>query len=196
MPARIDPAERRAHVVDAAFRLVVAHGMEGLSLRKVAEEAGLNIGSVRHYFEGHADLLAAAAGAAGERMGDRLARHDIEAIAAEADADSALRLALGVLEEVLPLDEARREETIVVLEIITASRTREVFRPVVARMGADLRAVIASVLEALAVDEPARRAVEIAALIGGLSVDTVTTHGTLRADEVRLALGTSLARLL
>ena len=44
MPARIDPEQRRQQVIEAAFRLVVAEGMEGVSLRKVADESGLNIG--------------------------------------------------------------------------------------------------------------------------------------------------------
>lgn len=57
MPARIDPQERRQEVIRAAFRLVVAEGIEGVSLRKVADESGLNVGSVRHYFDGHHDLL-------------------------------------------------------------------------------------------------------------------------------------------
>lgn len=49
MPARIDAEERRQYVIDAAFRLIVAEGLEGLTLRKVAAEANLNIGSVRHF---------------------------------------------------------------------------------------------------------------------------------------------------
>ena len=77
MPARIDPEKRRREVVEAAFRLVIAHGVEGISLRKVAEESGLNIGSVRHYFDGHQDLLVAAAQEAGDRMGRRLAQHSV-----------------------------------------------------------------------------------------------------------------------
>ncbi|WP_198587525.1 TetR/AcrR family transcriptional regulator, partial [Brevibacterium epidermidis] len=73
MPARIDPEERRQQVIEAAFRLVIVDGIEGVSLRKVADESGLNIGSVRHYFDGHHDLLTAAAEEAGDRMGRRLA---------------------------------------------------------------------------------------------------------------------------
>ena len=44
MPVRIDPEKRRQQVLEAAFRLVVAEGIDGVSLRKVAEESGLNIG--------------------------------------------------------------------------------------------------------------------------------------------------------
>lgn len=68
--ARIDPRERRRDIVRAAFRLVVAEGVAGMSLRKVAAESGLNIGSVRHYFRGHDELLIAAAEEAGDRMDD------------------------------------------------------------------------------------------------------------------------------
>ena len=56
MPARIDAEERRHIVIEAAFRMIVAEGLEGLTLRKVAVEADLNIGSVRHFFDGRDDL--------------------------------------------------------------------------------------------------------------------------------------------
>jgi AcrR family transcriptional regulator len=39
------------------FRVVRRAGFEQASLRNVAEEAGLAIGSVRHYFDGHTDLM-------------------------------------------------------------------------------------------------------------------------------------------
>lgn len=43
--------------MEAVKRIVVADGLERVSLREVAAEAGLAVGSVRHYFETSAELL-------------------------------------------------------------------------------------------------------------------------------------------
>ncbi|RCV48979.1 TetR/AcrR family transcriptional regulator [Marinitenerispora sediminis] len=195
MPARIDPEQRRGHVVEAAFRLVVAEGIDGLSLRKVAAESGLNIGSVRHYFDGHEDLLAAAAEEAGDRMGRRLARRPVEGLRGLTGA-AALDALQALVEEVLPVDDERRAESIVVLELILAARTRPVFRPISERMAADLGQVVLDALAALGVRDPEAGAAQITALIGGLTLDTVTPHGSLSVEQLRATLRAHLGTLL
>lgn len=187
MPARIDPEHRRRQVVEAAFRLVVAEGWEGLSLRKVSAESGLNIGSVRHYFDGHRDLLVAAAEEAGDRMGRRLALHPSDSLRG-LTGDAALEALQALVEEVLPVDDERHDESIVVVELITASRTKGVFQVAAARMGADLIDVLTDAFAALDADEPAARAAQLSAVIGGLTIDAITPHGALRADELRATL--------
>lgn len=193
--ARIDPRERRRGIVRAAFRLVVAEGVAGMSLRKVAAESGLNIGSVRHYFRGHDELLIAAAEEAGDRMGRRLAGHPVEALRGLAG-DAARDALQELVEAVLPMDEERRLEAIVVTELIVASRTRPVFAPSAERMGVDLRQVIAAALEALGVPDPAGRAAGLTAVIGGLTLDALTPHGRLAPDRMRAILRQHLRLIL
>lgn len=193
--ARIDPCERRRDIVRAAFRLVVAEGVAGMSLRKVAAESGLNIGSVRHYFRGHDELLIAAAEEAGDRMGRRLAGHPVEALRGLAG-DAARDALQELVEAVLPMDEERRLEAIVVTELIVASRTRPVFAPSAERMGVDLRQVIAAALEALGVPDPAGRAAGLTAVIGGLTLDALTPHGRLAPERLRAILRQHLRLIL
>lgn len=213
MPARIDTGRRRREVIDAAFRLVVAEGMEGPSLRKVAEESGINIGSVRHYFDGHEDLLAAAAYEAGERMGRRLAAHPVETLRG-LRGDAAVDALAALVEEVLPLDEERREEAIVVVEFVMASRTRPVFRTMSETMAADLHAVLREALEMLGVPTgPAMptgaaesagapgsdadvAAAQISALVGGLTMDAITPHGAIGPERVCAVLRAQLRMML
>ncbi|MBP8920933.1 MAG: TetR/AcrR family transcriptional regulator [Micropruina sp.] len=195
MVARIDPRERRRDIVRAAFRLVVAEGVAGMSLRKVAAESGLNIGSVRHYFRGHDELLIAAAEEAGDRMGRRLAGHPVEALRGLAG-DAARDALQELVEAVLPMDEERRLEAIVVTELIVASRTRPVFAPSAERMGVDLRQVIAAALEALGVPDPAGRAAGLTAVIGGLTLDALTPHGRLAPERLRAILRQHLRLIL
>jgi AcrR family transcriptional regulator len=195
MPARIDPMHRRQQVIEAAFRLVVAGGIEGLSLRKVATESGLNIGSVRHYFDGHHDLLNAAAEEAGARMGRRLAAHPTEELRGLAR-EEALDALQALVETVMPVDEDRRDEAIVVIELIMASRTMPVFRETSERMAADLSDVLRDALESLDVPAADLAAAQLAAVIGGLTVDTVTPHGGLSVERLRTVLRAHLRMLL
>lgn len=187
MPARINAEERRSHIIEAAFRKILAEGVEGITLRKVSAEAELNIGSVRHFFDGHEDLLEAAAREAGERMGRRLAPYlgsSLKGLKGEEALDSLQEL----LEQVLPMDEARRAEAIVVLEFIRASRVQPLFAPAAAQMGRDLHEVVVSAFFSLGVENPGMAARQITALIGGLTMDAVTPHGALSTDQVRAIL--------
>lgn len=195
MPARIEPEQRRRQVIEAAFRLVIADGIESVSLRKVAEESGLNIGSVRHYFDGHHDLLAAAAEEAGDRMGHRLAEHPVDAIRG-LRGDAAVDALQALVETVMPVDDARRAETIIVLEFIVASRTRPVFRAMSERMGTDLTNVMCEALDALGLPDPDLAAAQLVAVIGGLTMDAVTPHGGLSVDRVKEVLRAHLRLLL
>ena len=195
MPVRIDPEKRRQQVLEAAFRLVVAEGIDGVSLRKVAEESGLNIGSVRHYFDGHHDLLNAAAKEAGARMGKRLESHPAEKLRG-LTGEAALDALQALVETVMPVDEARRDEAIVVVELIMASRTMPVFRATSARMDTNLDAVLLEALECLRVPEADLAAAQLAAIIGGLTLDAVTPHGALSVDRLRAVLRSHLRMLL
>ncbi|MCM2387290.1 TetR/AcrR family transcriptional regulator [Streptomyces albipurpureus] len=195
MPARIDAQQRRQHVVEAAFRLVVAQGLEGMSLRKVAAEAGLNIGSVRHYFDDHHDLVAAAVRETGDRMGRRLARHTPETLVG-LQGEAAVDALQALVEEVLPVDDARCAETTVLLEFMVAARTKPVFRPVTEQMAADLHQLVADALDALGVADVHGEADRLTALIGGLTIDTVTPHGSLGVDRLRATLRAHLRAVL
>jgi AcrR family transcriptional regulator len=195
MPARIDPEQRRQQVIEAAFRLVVEEGVEGVSLRKVADESGLNIGSVRHYFDGHSDLLSAAAEEAGDRMGRRLSAHPTEGLRG-LTGEAALDALQALVETVMPIDAARRDEAIVVVELVMASRTKPIFATMSMRMASDLGAVLREALDVLGVAESDVAAAQLAAVIGGLTTDAVTPHGALSIDRLRTVLRAHLRMLL
>ncbi|MFF8958032.1 TetR/AcrR family transcriptional regulator [Streptomyces sp. NPDC014894] len=195
MPARIDVEQRRKDVIEAAFRLVVAEGLSGLSLRKVAAESGWNIGSVRHYFDDHRHLLVAAATEVGDRMGRRLTRYSAEGwegLAGEPAVDALQAMA----EELLPIDEERRVESIVLMEFIVAARVNPIFRPVTERMAADMRRVFTEALDVLGVPDPAEEAERLVAVMGGLILDAVTPHGSLGVERLRRTLRAQLRSAL
>ncbi|GGZ29829.1 TetR family transcriptional regulator [Streptomyces inusitatus] len=195
MPARVDLEQRRKDVIEAAFRLLVSEGFTGLSLRKVAVESGLNIGSVRHYFDDHRSLLVAAVTSIGNRMGERLVRYPIDALAG-LEGESAVDALQARLEELLPVDDERRVEAIVLMEFIMAARVNPIFRPVTEQMATDMRQVITDALRVLEVREPVEEAERLIAVLGGLILDSVTPHGSLSVERLRTTLRAHLCSIL
>ncbi|UQZ36426.1 TetR family transcriptional regulator [Paenibacillus sp. PK3_47] len=58
MPKLVNHEERRRQLAEAAWRIIRREGMEGVSVRSVAQEAGMSLGSLRHYFDTQSELLA------------------------------------------------------------------------------------------------------------------------------------------
>src|SRR5687767_9766745 len=76
MPKFVDAALRRQEVVEAVFRIIAADGLERASLREVADEAELAVGSVRHYFASSDELLTHSFGVVVDRVVGRLTAAD------------------------------------------------------------------------------------------------------------------------
>jgi len=57
MPKIVDHDIQRVTIAEAAMRLIARHGIEGVTMRAVAAEAGLSYGSLFHYFDSKDDLL-------------------------------------------------------------------------------------------------------------------------------------------
>jgi AcrR family transcriptional regulator len=102
MPKVVDPVERRQELVEAVLRVIRRDGLEQASVRNVAREAGLSMGSLRHYFVTQSELMIFAFQTVIDRIEARLAR-----LAPEPDPR---RRAERVLAELLPLDDERRAE--------------------------------------------------------------------------------------
>ncbi|WP_458781521.1 TetR/AcrR family transcriptional regulator [Arthrobacter sp. D3-16] len=124
MPKIVDAQVRRQEVVEAVWRIIAVDGLEKASLREVADEAGLAVGSVRHYFAGSEELLTYSFAAVIDRIVTRL----VEALPALQDnppASPEHRAAvLTLLGELLPLDEQRAVEACVWMAFRNAARIR------------------------------------------------------------------------
>ena len=57
MPKIVDHEAQRVKFAEAAMRLIAGNGIEGVTMRAVAAEAGLSYGSLFHYFDSKDDLL-------------------------------------------------------------------------------------------------------------------------------------------
>jgi TetR/AcrR family transcriptional repressor of bet genes len=58
VPRQVDHKARRDHIAEALLDIVAQRGLEAISLRTVAEQAGVSIGRIQHYFATKDDLLA------------------------------------------------------------------------------------------------------------------------------------------
>ncbi|NIK12612.1 TetR/AcrR family transcriptional regulator [Alkalibacillus almallahensis] len=56
MPKKIDHTERKDHIIEAMFRIVHRSGFEKATLREIAKEADLSLGSVQHFFPKQGDI--------------------------------------------------------------------------------------------------------------------------------------------
>jgi len=103
MPKVVDHEQRRAELARAVWTVIRRDGLERASVRNVAREAGLSMGSLRHYFATQSELLCFAMQLVGHR-----ARARIGALEPVADAR---RAAEQLLHQLVPLDDERRAES-------------------------------------------------------------------------------------
>ena len=150
MPKFVDAALRRQEVVEAVFRIVAADGLERASLREVADEAELAVGSVRHYFASSDELLAHSFGVVVDRIAGRL--DTAEARLAETAPGSAEHrtAVLTLLGELLPLDEERAVDACVWMAFKNAARTRPFLVPEADRSHRTVAAVVGRLMMDLA----------------------------------------------
>lgn len=79
MPRHVDSEARRREVARAVWRVVRRSGLANASVRAVAKEAGLSVGSLRHYFAKQRELQIYAFELINERAEQRLAGVDMTA---------------------------------------------------------------------------------------------------------------------
>jgi AcrR family transcriptional regulator len=78
MPRQVDHQERRETIARALWRVVEQRGVTHLTMREVAQEAGISLGQLQHYFSSRAAMLSFAMDFSAEqttlRVGQGLAR--------------------------------------------------------------------------------------------------------------------------
>jgi AcrR family transcriptional regulator len=150
MPKFVDAALRRQEVVEAVFRIVAADGLERASLREVADEAELAVGSVRHYFASSDELLAHSFGVVVDRIAGRLDTAEAR-LAGTAPGSAEHRSGvLTLLGELLPLDEERAVDACVWMAFKNAARTRPFLAPEADRSHRTVAAVVGRLMMDLA----------------------------------------------
>jgi TetR/AcrR family transcriptional regulator, transcriptional repressor of bet genes len=189
VPKQVDHQQRREEIADALCRLAARQGMAAVSLRHVAEEAGVSMGRVQHYFTTKDEMLLFAF----RTVSDRYERRMTAAVAA-LGADPGPRKLLGaLLRELLPLSEQAKAEA----PVLAGFLARAMVEPSFAEFHlADSRALREFVARQLPLDQPAAT-LEAAGLLG--MVDGLMVHllvGQVDADTALATVDYHLDRIL
>jgi AcrR family transcriptional regulator len=107
MPKKVDHSSRRATIAESVWRLTAKGGVEAVTMRAVAADAGMSLGQVQHYFASKDELLAFAFELVGEQVAARVGQRDDPVTEEEPTPREFVR---NVLVEMLPLDEQRSLE--------------------------------------------------------------------------------------
>lgn len=104
MPKKVDHHQRRTEIAAAVARIVQDRGLEGVSFREVAAEAGVSVSLVQHYFGSKENLLIGTlnlqSAQLAELIGERLALTDSD--------DDPLRRLKAMVSVFIPDTEATR----------------------------------------------------------------------------------------
>ncbi|MFC9332551.1 TetR/AcrR family transcriptional regulator [Arthrobacter sp. NPDC057009] len=200
MPKIVDAAQRRQEIVAAVCRIIATDGLERASLREVADEAGLAVGSVRHYFDSSDDLLAFAFAAVSDRILARL-NAALTGLVAAAEADQG-RAVLTLLGEFLPLDEDRALDACAWLAFRNAARSRPFLAAEADRSHRAVAAVVGQVITRLLGEEAASgggagpqlvtAAEHLLATLDGLAMHALLQPGWMSPEMCRDVLETHI----
>lgn len=205
MPKIVNADDRRELVADAVFHVIADRGLTQASLRSVAQAANLALGSVRHYFHNQAELMEFAFRVNSERIHLR-ALDKLELLESEelpAQRNDLLEDCALVLEELLPLDDARRAEAVVHMEFMLDARTnadligaaQDDYRATGAVVG---RVLLQLMDSALAVPSlvPVDEAERLIGLLDGLILRMVLQPAWAAPEQGRATLRRHLSTLL
>jgi AcrR family transcriptional regulator len=182
----VDLEQRRQDVAQAVWRVVRRSGLAAASVRAVAQEAGLSVGSLRHYFGEQRELQAYAFRLIIERYEQRLAR-----VAADLPLRERIEQIMWAL---LPVTPEQVEEEQVRLEFLIQSRIDPELSAIVADDRDQALLMIHDMLHLLRdagqtppdIDVEAT-AVEFLALLDGLAQAAVINPAAMPGDRLRAA---------
>lgn len=109
MPKQVDHDRRRRQIAEAVWRLAARGGLEDVTLRQVATEAGVSARLLQYYFGTRDELLLGAL----EILNDDAEQRARERLAMLGGAPGMHAVVRGVLLELLPLDAERRNRHLV-----------------------------------------------------------------------------------
>jgi DNA-binding transcriptional regulator YbjK len=169
MPPSRKGVERKTAIIDAALRIIGTEGIQGVSMRAVAAEASVPLGTVTYYFGDKEELLEAAFLRHTQRETARI-------VGAIADLDGALTsadLARGLAGFISQGLTEHRDQLITEYQLLTESARREHLRRASAAWLQSLTAHLEATVAGLSSASPKTDARLILAVLAGLEVDNL-----------------------
>ena len=188
MPRQVDPEARRRELVAASWQVISRDGLDGVTLRKVAEAAGCTTGRIAHYFSGRDELLLSALRAAHHATGDRMAR-----IARSASGIDRLR---KIVYESLPLDAARLQEWKVWIAFWAAAASDDALAQENARRYREWEGLLTRLIGEIRPEGRQTLALQLVSLIDGLGIRTALAPSQANRRKARRAVDRWIDQLL
>ncbi|MBO3743030.1 TetR/AcrR family transcriptional regulator [Actinoplanes flavus] len=116
MPKQVDHEQRRRLLAEAVFAVIGTRGFEAVSLRDVAVQAGVSMGTVQYYFPTKHQMLLFALGHMRQRVLTRM-----QATLAALDSPTRRDVIRAATAVMLPVDEPGREEACVNIAFFSAA---------------------------------------------------------------------------
>ncbi|UOQ59775.1 TetR family transcriptional regulator [Leucobacter rhizosphaerae] len=178
MPRRIDLEQRKAQLAEAVWRTILERGIGAVSVRTVADAAGIAVGSLRHVFPTRTELLSFSAELMVQRATDRI-------VAAPRSGDPE-RDAVALLSHLLPLEPDSRAELEVNIALIAEAPATPELVPIRDQAARAILGLCRRLVESLAPGLPATRAAlesrRLHALLDGLALHILAETETESAD--------------
>ncbi|SIQ92871.1 TetR/AcrR family transcriptional regulator [Micromonospora avicenniae] len=171
MPKKVDHQARRTLIADALMRVAARQGLEAVSLRHVAAEAGVSSGMVQHYFRTKDEMMAFAMAVVRERNQARVT----EAIVRLGEEPPPRLLLRTMFATILPLTEESRADGRVALAFLAYTAVRPEAAASLREDTRDLTDFVAGLLPGPRQQE---RAAGLLALMEGLGVYLLGGHYT------------------
>ncbi len=186
---------RRRELAEALLRITADRGLDQVSIREVAAEAGVAIGTVQHYFPTKDELLRFAFEYTADQVRKRVDRLDHRGTVGQV-----LRRFLAQL---LPLDQQRDVEARVYLAFAARAAVVPYLAEVQRNTYAEVRTVLKeAIAHAIKIGEtpttvdPEVEAEVLIALVDGLLLHVLTEPGELSPAAAEAALDAYLGRIL
>ena len=192
-----DTSAQESAISDAAIRVIVTQGFDVVSVRKVAQEAGLAHGTVQYYMGTKNQLLEKALLRSTARQHKRVQNLQLPA-------DPLERLTTALL-ELLPIGEVQREDSTLWITMGAAASTRSGLAKLYQHELATFQDQLTQALIAwhstgdlgVATEDIPRTARLITAFINGLTLDYLNAPGQSGlVDEIKADIRSGLKKIL
>jgi AcrR family transcriptional regulator len=183
MPKVVDRTERREEVLEATWRVMARVGIDGVSIREIAKEAGYSTGVIAHYFKNKQDVLLSAL---------RLVNsQEIARVARSTAGLRGLAAVRAAVRQVLPISEERKVEMRVWMGYWGRAVGDEGLAELERQSYGEWRTLLSRHFEEALADaevaadlDCAGEAVRAAALVDGLSIQAMLEPGRMTPRKV------------
>lgn len=178
MPKIVNHQQRKEQIAEAAWRVIRRDGLDGATVRRIAEETGISFGSLRHYFVTQDELLAFAM-----RLVSQRANHRIKNLPFSGNPRLDMEM---IIAELVPLDEERRCESEVWLVFAGKAISDPAIRALSHEVHDELRAAFRQMIDSLIAGKLVRESIDAEYEAGRLHalVDGLVLHHTVYPEQL------------